>query len=274
MDETIDLRICLKDEGNKVFCILKKVKKDTLLKDIRNMHAKKKITSEFQFIDNDNAVSSDIEEDYSVEDILDENRIYIKRKKNEDSAPPPQALNNIDINKKSISTPFEQEEKHEKDIKLTNIAVSINKEINNKKEATIKEDSKNNNINNDFSQKNDLNQNNIIEKEEMKKTELTEAKTPKIEEELNDNLIIEKKEQNDLIQNEEKKELIETNIHINEKQKDIQEIKNEHQNMEKENENIKNKEGLIQSQENISFKLINNDDIDELNPKSFTKFIL
>ena len=104
------LRICLKDEDDKVYCILKKVNKDTTLKDIRDMNEKKKI-------------GSDIEEDYSVSDIMDDNnRIYIKKKpiKNEDSAPVLDDKNQTNISQ-NVITPSED------------------KEISNKNELAIKE---------------------------------------------------------------------------------------------------------------------------------------
>ena len=98
MEGKIKVRICLKKEGNKILGILKEIKKDSPLKEIRNKirvlsHEKNHLNLEYNFLESDNIISSDAEDDYDLSDIIVEKDekyfLYIQSKlKNEDSAPP------------------------------------------------------------------------------------------------------------------------------------------------------------------------------------------
>ena len=174
------LRICLKDEKDKVFCIIKNVSKQTTLKDIRDKNEKKKITSDYHFFDAGNEIGSDIEEDYCVSDILGENdRIYIKRKmtKNENEFSSVQISSNKEnLIKPDNSSPKEETEKNESsnpnenfnknqanEDNISSNEILNNNNINEKKEININEISEegSNNLNH-----NDSTDNNIHEKEE------------------------------------------------------------------------------------------------------------
>ena len=75
------LRICNKEDGA-VFCLLRNVDKEMSLKDLRNFNPKRKITSDYEFIDKDKPINEDVEEDYLIEDFLegDDPFIYVQKK--------------------------------------------------------------------------------------------------------------------------------------------------------------------------------------------------
>ena len=81
MEENIikRLKICLKNENNKLVSFLKDIPKCTTLKELRVKI--KKIDFEYEFYDNSEPISFDIEEDMSLEDIeIVGEKIYIQKK--------------------------------------------------------------------------------------------------------------------------------------------------------------------------------------------------
>ncbi len=140
------VKISIKGEG-KVLAILKEILKTDNLKYIRDKNPK--ITQQYQFVDGDDLIDFDIEADYEVGDLIDDDgKIFIRS-------------NN---NKMILENRNEQMEK-----KLFDDSTDIN-------ESKIKEE-----VNNDFKQKEDP----IINEDEQKENEkLSEEKKPNLDEEL------------------------------------------------------------------------------------------
>ena len=77
LDDIIkNLKIYIKGEG-KIIILLKNIVKSENLKNIRNKNDK--ITSEYQFCDREDVIEFDLEPDYEIGDLVDnEGKIYIK----------------------------------------------------------------------------------------------------------------------------------------------------------------------------------------------------
>ena len=71
-----NLKVYIKGEG-KINILLKNIVKSENLKNIRNKNDK--ITSEYQFCDREDVIEFDLEPDYEIGDLVDnEGKIYIK----------------------------------------------------------------------------------------------------------------------------------------------------------------------------------------------------
>ena len=74
------IKISVKGEG-KIIVLLKNISKKESLKSIRDKNTK--ISSEYQFYDGEDLIDFDIEKDYEIGDIIDnEGKIYVKSKNN------------------------------------------------------------------------------------------------------------------------------------------------------------------------------------------------
>jgi tRNA(Met) C34 N-acetyltransferase TmcA len=151
------VKISIKGEG-KVLAILKEILKTDNLKYIRDKNPK--ITQQYQFVDGDDLIDFDIEADYEVGDIIDDDgKIFIKS-------------NN---NKMILENRNEQMEKKLFDESTDDNESKIKEEVNN--EFKQKEDP----IINEDEQKEDP----IINEDEQKENEkLSEEKKPNLDEEL------------------------------------------------------------------------------------------
>lgn len=87
MEENIKiLRICLKDDNDKILIVFKNIKKDTPLNELREKEVKgKKISQDYVFVDEGRPIDEDMEEQYNVEDVIKGEKpfIYIQKKINE-----------------------------------------------------------------------------------------------------------------------------------------------------------------------------------------------
>ena len=131
------LKICSKDEGN-ILSLLKEVQKSYSLAELRNKI--NKINFDYLFCDKEEIINNDLETDYTLEEIIIDDKIYIK-KKNE----------NLNQENSNESTEIEEnlsnhEIKNEKN-KENNNEIKTNKELFNFIEKLIpdsKEEIKNN----------------------------------------------------------------------------------------------------------------------------------
>ena len=74
------IKVSVKGEG-KIIVLLKNISKKESLKSIRDKNTK--ISSEYQFYDGEDLIDFDIEKDYEIGDIIDnEGKIYVKSKNN------------------------------------------------------------------------------------------------------------------------------------------------------------------------------------------------
>ena len=222
------LRICLK-HNNKVFNALRKVDKEKNLKELRNLDPKKIINNDYEFVDGDNIVGEDLEENYLIDDLINNSDgkpyIYIKLKSINNS--------NISENNNNIQNKTTNDSSQSNNSQMT---INTNQSLNN-------ENNDNKVINNTAINENPLK--NASSQQELKK-------------------INESKEGNENVQNNKEVEATSLN---GPKSESIKELKDEFEILQSPNQNIEN--DIQQSNENSNINNPNqineNNEIDNKN---------
>jgi hypothetical protein len=196
------LRICIKDDDNRIKGVFKNISKSTKLNELREKISEENIYNEFEFLDNGDPIDSNLEENFTLEDIINQNKIYIQRLKGQK-----------EIGKNN----FEHEDKKENIIKSKENIEEANGNSSSKNEEKINDDIPNQNEKN--GQKIELEKNKDKKVEENKLIDEKENNNEESQEKNEDNI--------GKVNNVEQKEFI-----IKSKEKECKEEKIEMENFE------------------------------------------